>query len=422
MIFPGLGIAELSAIESILGAPLDGQSRSVLASGGAVVTSTGVLDGPTLDVVRLPRRSAGDDPGALVALATLPAVQVAAAPQYLDLPVAFMLPTTATGLGLGRGTVGADVLLLPAPGPRSVPVDVDRVRGALPVGRQVDAEIVAAAGLAELRFGYAAVVVATVVVGATVVGSGVALWGAESRSELSRLTVVGARRGWRLSAGAAHGGAIAALAFLVGVPPGLVMGVLFLHAGDEPDPRPHVAWSHEKSEAPMFDEFGKPALAVVMRAVQHGDTEVGCEDLLREATRYEAVATALRGLAADPAALADPGMPDGTRIPAPLRWVIERARALRRPSPRRTSFTPAARSALSRAPDLRRRLDLPFVTVGVLVIALIEEGGPAAAVLGDRLPEAASVRSTLAAIPDPPDDGLRVVAHRVVRHSALPPG
>lgn len=58
------------------------------------------------------------------------------------------------------------------------------------------------------------------------------LWGTESRPELSRLTVVGARRRWRLAAGAAHGASIAALACVVGVPSGVVAGALFLRSVD----------------------------------------------------------------------------------------------------------------------------------------------------------------------------------------------
>lgn len=56
--------------------------------------------------------------------------------------------------------------------------------------------------------------------------------GKESRPEMSRLTVVGARRGWRLAAGTAHGASIAALACVVGVPPGAVAGFLFLRSVD----------------------------------------------------------------------------------------------------------------------------------------------------------------------------------------------
>lgn len=235
MIFPGVGIAETSAIEAIVRTPIGDPARSVLAAGGAVVISAGVLDGRTLDVVRLPRRSPQDNPDALAAVATLPAVQIAVQPQYTDLPVAFMLPATAAQLGLGLGGTGAAALLLPIRGPSPTPIDVGQVRRALPVDQQAQAEIVTAggpAGLGVLRAVYTALLIGTVAVGATVGGSGVALWGAESRPELSRLAVIGARRRWRLSTGAAHGGAIAALACFAGVPPGMVAGALFLDAVD----------------------------------------------------------------------------------------------------------------------------------------------------------------------------------------------
>ncbi|MDN5748621.1 MAG: FtsX-like permease family protein [Pseudonocardia sp.] len=235
VIFPSVGSAETSAIEAILGSSIDDQARSVFATGGAVVISTGVLDGRALDLVRLPRRSAQDDPDALAAVATLPAVQIAARPQYTDLPVAFMLPATAAQLGLDLDGAGVDVLLLPDHGPNPAPIDLGRVRRALPVDQQAQARIVTAggpAGLGVLRAVYTALLIGTVAVGATVVGSGVALWGAESRPELSRLAVIGARRRWRLSTGAAHGGTIAALACLAGVPPGMVAGALFLGAVD----------------------------------------------------------------------------------------------------------------------------------------------------------------------------------------------
>lgn len=158
----------------------------------------------------------------------------------------------------------------------------------------------------------------------------------------------------------------------------------------------------------MFDAFGKPALAAVLSAAQHARGEVGCAHLMWEVVKHDAVAAAARRLGADPDTMADPE-------PDPIsRWAFKAVRSLRgRAAPRQAAFTPAARAALHRAVDIRRELDHPVVTLGILAVALIEDEGPTGSALQNRLPDAAEVRRELAAIPDPPDTDLRVAAHRV---------
>lgn len=92
-----------------------------------------------LDIVRLPRRSVGDNPGALVPVAELPAVQVAAMPQYTELPVAFVSPDTAQHLGMDRGGKLAHALLVPKSRSNPAAVSVDEVRRVLPLRQQAAA-------------------------------------------------------------------------------------------------------------------------------------------------------------------------------------------------------------------------------------------------------------------------------------------
>ncbi|MDN5748622.1 MAG: hypothetical protein L0H64_08960 [Pseudonocardia sp.] len=156
----------------------------------------------------------------------------------------------------------------------------------------------------------------------------------------------------------------------------------------------------------MFDEFSRLALAAVLSAAEHARHELSCAALMREVVKHEGVAAAVRRLGVDPSRLtdADSATVDGGRF-----GFVRRRRARSRALP----FSLPARAALDRAVDLRRHLDRPAVTLGLLMIALIEDDSPAGAALRARLPDPAEVRRELADVADPPEPARAVAAHRV---------
>lgn len=151
----------------------------------------------------------------------------------------------------------------------------------------------------------------------------------------------------------------------------------------------------------MFDQFSKPALAAVLAAQQEarqrGHAELGALDLLRAVVRWGAVGKAMRELGVDP----DASIEDGEGVAGRV--------DVRGPIP----YTAPARAVLHRATELRVRFDLPQVTLGVLMAALLDDEGTIGAALRAGLADVEQARSLLAGLPDPPDDGLKVAGHRV---------
>ncbi len=151
----------------------------------------------------------------------------------------------------------------------------------------------------------------------------------------------------------------------------------------------------------MFDTFSKPALAAVLAAQQEarqrGGAKLGASDLLRAAARWGTVANAMRTLGADP----DASIEDDDGVAGRV--------DVRGPIP----YTAPARAVLHRATELRVRFDLPQVTLGVLMAALLDDEGTLGAALRASVTDVEQARSLLAGLPDPPDDGLKVAGHRV---------
>jgi hypothetical protein len=151
----------------------------------------------------------------------------------------------------------------------------------------------------------------------------------------------------------------------------------------------------------VFDEFSKPALAAVLAAQQEarqrGRAELGPPDLLRAAVRWGTVRNALRELGADPDATAmdDEGATGRVEVRGPI------------------PYTAPARAVLHRATDLRVRFDLPQVTLGVLLAALLDDEGNTGIALRAGVADIDRARSLLARLPDPPDESLKVAGHRV---------
>lgn len=159
----------------------------------------------------------------------------------------------------------------------------------------------------------------------------------------------------------------------------------------------------------MFDEFSKPALAAVLaaqrQARQRGRAELGAPDLLRAAVRWSKVGNAMRELGAN----ADASVEDGE-------GVAGRA-DVRGPIP----YTATARAVLHRATELRVRFDLPQVTLGVLMAALLDDEGTFGIALRAGVADVDRARSLLAGLPDPADDGLKVAGHRIRLGPQAPP-
>lgn len=159
----------------------------------------------------------------------------------------------------------------------------------------------------------------------------------------------------------------------------------------------------------MFDEFSKPALAAVLaaqqQARQRGRAELGTPDLLRAAVRWRTVGNAMRELGADPHASVDDSEGVAGRLD------------VRGPIP----YTAPARAVLHRATELRVRFDLPQVTLGVLMAALLDDEGTTGTALRASVADVDQARSLLAGLHDPPDDGLKVAGHRVRLSRHAPP-
>lgn len=151
----------------------------------------------------------------------------------------------------------------------------------------------------------------------------------------------------------------------------------------------------------MFDEFSKPALAAVLAAQQearqHGRAELGPANLLRAAMQWGTVDDAMRELGAGPNANVtdDEGVAGRVEVRGPI------------------PYTAPARAVLHRATELRVRFDLPQVTLGVLMAALLDDEGNTGTALRAQVADIDRARSLLARLPDPPDEGLKVAGHRV---------
>ena len=159
----------------------------------------------------------------------------------------------------------------------------------------------------------------------------------------------------------------------------------------------------------MFEEYSKAALATVLHATQHAQhrrrAEIGCSELLTAALDHDVVSAGIRRLGVEPTSVTDGGGMVRPRF---------RPRA-RRSGP--MSYTPGATVALRRAAQLRRDLDRPAVTIGILVLALSEDESTAGTTaLRERLREP-SGSSVLADLADPPDVGSSASAHQI-RHTS----
>lgn len=151
----------------------------------------------------------------------------------------------------------------------------------------------------------------------------------------------------------------------------------------------------------MFEEFSTAAMATVLEAAQYARnrnrTEVGSTELLCAALRYDAVSAAFRRLGVDPVSVTGKG---GT--------AKRRTRRTRGPMP----YTSGAKAALLRSVELRRDLDRPLVTLGILVLALSEDESTTGTTLREHF-RAASSRSVLADLADPAETGSSVAAYQV---------
>lgn len=151
----------------------------------------------------------------------------------------------------------------------------------------------------------------------------------------------------------------------------------------------------------MFDEFSKPALAAVLAAQQEarqrGRAELGPSDLLRAAVRWGTVDNAMGELGADVNASVtdDEGVAGRVKVRGPI------------------SYTAPARAVLHRATELRVRFDLPQVTLGVLMAALLDDEGTTGTALRAPVADIDRARLLLARLPDPPDEGLKVAGYRI---------
>ncbi len=227
---PSVGIAEFADVVTLTVTAADPVTRSAYEAGAAVAVNGVVGRGATaVDLVRFP--SSSDTTTRLLPVASVPVVTGSGSPQHSGLPAVYIAPATADKIGL---TVLNGNVFVPATLPATaVPSEeIDRVAAAVPVRHQADLNLVMQGpendGVAQARTVAFGAVVAATLVAATVLASGTALWNAESRPELSRIAVVGARRRWMVTYGAVHGAALAVLACAVALPPTVVAAAIFL--------------------------------------------------------------------------------------------------------------------------------------------------------------------------------------------------
>jgi len=241
--FPSVGIADADAIGEITGTPLSTRARAVLTEGGAVVVD-GVTESPEEPVELVRGPSSREDSSRFVSIATVPVSEHVPAPPYSNLPAVYLAPETATRLGLA--VLDGRVFVPPTVPTVAVGTDeIERLTASLPARYQADVDSVvqpveiegAAAARAVTIIG----AVTTITVAATVLGAGTALWNAESRPELSRLAVIGARRRWLVTYGAIFGGVMAVLVAVVAAVPVALGSLLFLGIVGLPPVVPVVA-------------------------------------------------------------------------------------------------------------------------------------------------------------------------------------
>jgi hypothetical protein len=228
--FPSVGIADADTIGDITGSPLSSRARAVLAEGGVIVVDGVTMDpGGPVELVRGP--SEREDTSRFVPVAKVPVSEQVRAAQYSDLPAVYLAPDTATSLGLA--VLDGRIFVPPASAAAAVGADeIERVKAFLPARYQADVDglvqPVEIEGASAARMVTITGAVTAILVAATVLGAGTALWNAESRPELSRLAVLGARRRWLVTYGATFGAVMAVLVAVVAAVPVVLGSLVFL--------------------------------------------------------------------------------------------------------------------------------------------------------------------------------------------------
>lgn len=234
-----LGIAHADELPDLIGRQLEAGESQAYAEGSAVTVSESLSSASQIEVTHYPL-------GATMypTIANIDSFPGASAADYLEVPVAFISPGTASRIGLvphihgfsipDASAHGLMAITLIVPDEQEV-LDWDDITAALPLDMRENSVTVVETG-AQFQQSFPRIVgtsiAITVLTAAGAIAVAMSLWASSLRNDYLMLGAIGAPRRWQRAIGAWNGLAIAVVSLTAATLWGVGAAVAFLNASD----------------------------------------------------------------------------------------------------------------------------------------------------------------------------------------------